>query len=152
MVKPCRIDDTVCVQLCREVIVSILVPEGLFVSASRRAVQVTVRVLWVLPKGCPRHRPGDCSTASRRAVRGADEGVHPRGWEVVNPSCGDLHRRSSSTLLLAALRVGNEYDQTLYAVSIVVLGWCVGRKIFVFCCVTLQRPLANQGKRRLGNK
>jgi len=26
-------------------------------------------------------------------------GVHPRGWEVVNPSCGDLHRRSTSTLL-----------------------------------------------------
>ena len=68
----------------------------------------------------------------------ADVGVHPRGWEVVNPSCGDLHRRSSSTLLPAALRVGNEKDQTMYAVSIVVLGWCVGRKFFVFCCVTLQ--------------
>ena len=61
----------------------------------------------------------------------ADEGIHPRGWEVVNPSCGDLHRRSSSTLLPAALRVGNEKDQTMYAVSIVVLGWCVGRK-FLF--------------------
>ena len=68
----------------------------------------------------------------------ADEGFHPRGWEVVNPSCGDLHRRSSSTLLPAALRVGNEKDQTMYAVSIVVLGWCVGRKFFVFCCVPLQ--------------
>ena len=29
----------------------------------------------------------------------ADVGVHPRGWEVVNPSCGDLHRRSTPTLL-----------------------------------------------------
>ena len=27
----------------------------------------------------------------------------------------------------------------MYAVSIVVLGWCVGRKIFVFCRVTLQK-------------
>ncbi|XBI18098.1 hypothetical protein VPH35_059980 [Triticum aestivum] len=26
----------------------------------------------------------------------------------------------------------------MYAVSIVVLGWCVGWKFFVFCCVTLQ--------------
>ena len=61
---------------------------------------------------------------------------NPRGWEVVNPSCGDLHRRSSSTLLPAALRVGNEKDQTLYAVFIVVLGWCVCR--FFFCYVTQQ--------------
>ena len=29
----------------------------------------------------------------------------------------------------------------MYAVSIVVLGWCVGRKNFVFCCVTLQPSL-----------
>src|SRR3990170_606124 len=108
MAKPCRIDDTICVQLCREVVVLILVPKGLFESASRRAVQVTVRVLWVHQKGCPRHRPGDYPTASRRAVRVADEGIHPRSWEVVNPSCGDLHRQSSSTLLPAALRVGNE--------------------------------------------
>src|SRR3989337_58169 len=106
-------------------------------SASRRAVRVTVRVSRVLPKGCPRHCPRDCPTASRRAIRGADEGIHPRGWEVVNPSCRDLHRRSSSTLLPAALRVGNKKDQTLYAVSIVVLGWCVGWKIFVFCCIPL---------------
>ena len=30
-----------------------------------------------------------------------------------------------------ALRVGNEKVQTLYAVSIVVLGWCIGQK-FLF--------------------
>src|SRR3990170_2745696 len=109
MAKPCRIDDTVCVQPCREVVVSSFCPRG---------------CSSVLPKGCPSDRSsfggppeglsatpsGDCSTASRRAVRVADGGVHPRGWEVVNPSCGDLHRRSSSTLLPAALRVGNEYD------------------------------------------
>ena len=40
-----------------------------------------------LPKGCPKFRPG------------ADEGIHPHGWEVVNPSYGDLHCRSSLTLL-----------------------------------------------------
>ena len=67
----------------------------------------------------------------------ADEGIHPRGWEVVNPSCGDLHRRSSSTLLPAALRVGNEKDQTMYAVSIVVLGWCVGQ---FFVCFLSRSP------------
>ena len=27
----------------------------------------------------------------------------------------------------------------MYAVSIVVLGWCVGRNFFVFCCVTLHK-------------
>ena len=48
MVKPCRIDDTVCVQLCREIVVSVLVRECL-----RRAVRVTVPVSKVLPKSCP---------------------------------------------------------------------------------------------------
>ena len=43
MAKPCRIDDTVCVQPRREVIGSIFLPEGLFKNASRRAVRVTVR-------------------------------------------------------------------------------------------------------------
>ena len=68
----------------------------------------------------------------------ADEGIHPRGWEVVNPSCGDLHRRSSSTLLPLRYESVTKMIETLYAVFIVVLGWCVGQKIFVFCCVTLQ--------------
>ena len=68
----------------------------------------------------------------------ADEGIHPRGWEVVNPSCGDLHRRSSSTLLPAALRVGNKKDQTLYAVSIVVLGVLAIPNFFVFCRIPQQ--------------
>ena len=73
----------------------------------------------VLPKGCPGHRPGDCPTASRRAVRGtvrgADEGEHPRGWEVVNPSCGDLHHRSSSTLLPLRYESVMIRSKTLYA-------------------------------------
>ena len=72
-----------------------------------------VLVLRVLPNGCPSDRssfkgPPEGLTAtpskglSDRLPEGcpaADEGVHPRSWEVVNPSCGDLHRRSSSTLL-----------------------------------------------------
>ena len=56
--------------------------------------------------------PSEFRGSSRRAVRDivrgtvrpppeglSGEGVHPRGWEVVNPSCGDLHRRSTPTLL-----------------------------------------------------
>src|SRR3990170_5285686 len=73
----------------------------------------------LLPEGlfeCPpeglSELPFELRGSSRRAVhdivRGIvrpppeglfDEGVHPRGWEVVNPSCGDLHRRSTLTLL-----------------------------------------------------
>jgi len=74
---------------------------------------VIVLVSRVLPKGCPSDRSsfegppeGLSATPSEglsdrlpEGCPGADEGVHPRGWEVVNPSCGDLHRRSSSTLL-----------------------------------------------------
>ena len=112
---------------------------------------MTVRVSKVLLKGCPSDRSsfegppeGLSATPSKglsdrlpEGYPGADEGVHPRGWEVVNPSCGDLHRRFVIDSTSAALRVGNEKDQTLYAVSIVILGWYVGRKFFVFCCITL---------------
>ena len=155
--KPCRIDDTVCVQPRREVIGSIFFcprgcsrvpPEGLsellpeFRGSSRRAVRVTVRVSKVLPKGCPRHHPRDCPTASQRAVRGTvrgvDEGVYPRGWEVVNPSCGDLHRRSSSTLLPLRYKSVTIRSNPV-CISIVFLGVLVVPIFFVFCRATLQR-------------
>src|SRR6266566_2663780 len=110
-------------------------------------VRVTVRVSKVLPKGCPRHRPRDCPTASRRAVRGADEGIHPCGWEVVNPSCGDLHRRSSSTLLPLRYESVTKTDQTLYAVSIVILGWYVGQK-FLFSAAFPNSGIKGRAMRR----
>ena len=81
--------------------------------SSRRAVRVTDRVSSVLPKGCPSDHPSferlpeglsvtpseGLSDCLPEGCPGADEGVHPRSWEVVNPSCGDLHQRSTSTLL-----------------------------------------------------
>ena len=108
--KPCWIADTVCVQLGREVVVSILVrvclPEGYpsYISSFKGP-----------PEGLSVTSSGGLSDRLRSAVRGADEGIHSRGSEVVNPSCGNLHRRSSSTLLPAALRVGNDQIKTLYA-------------------------------------
>jgi hypothetical protein len=74
-------------------------------------------------------------------------GVHPRGWEVVNPSCGDLHRRSSSTLLPLRYESVTKIDQTLYAVSIVILGWYIGRK-FLFSTALPNSGIKSRAMRR----
>ena len=145
MAKPCRIDDTVCVQPRREVIGSSFFPVGLFECASRRAVRMTVRDSGGLPKGCPRIRPVGLSEGLSRGLPkgcpeirpGADKGVHPRGWEVVNPSCGDLHRRSTSTLLPLCYE-SVTIRSNLVCISIVILGVLAVRNFFVFCCIPLQ--------------
>src|SRR6266566_8476171 len=66
MAKPCRIDDTVCVQLCREIVVSVLVRE-------------------CLPKGCPSYCP---------CFGGPPEGlsVRPPGGLSEDPSGGTIRR------------------------------------------------------------
>src|SRR5215216_6791773 len=118
MAKPCRIDDTVCVQPHREIVGSIFFPRG---------------CSSVLPKGCPSLR----SSFEGPPEGLSDEGVHPRSWEVVNPSCGDLHQRSPPTLLplrFESVRIRSNLVCCLHSDP----GRARSTKIFVFCRVPLQ--------------
>ena len=86
----------------REIVVSIFCPKGCssYRSSFRRPPEGLSGLLFGF-RGSSRRAVRDIV---RGTVRPPPEGlsgvgVHPCGWEVVNPSCGDLHRRSTPTLL-----------------------------------------------------
>ena len=64
---------------------------------------------------------------------------YSRGWEVIEiPSCGDLHQRSSPTLLFRC-NVGEDNLNLVCNLSWMILGsWFVGTKFFVFYYVPQQ--------------
>ena len=78
MAKPCLIDDTVCVQLCREIVVSVLVRE-------------------CLPKGC---------LSDRSSFEGPPEGLSatPSGG-AVRPPPGGLSQEQMRVYILVVGRL-----------------------------------------------
>src|SRR3954464_1189992 len=81
---------------------------------------------------------GTCSRdRSCNESRDGSRDRYPRGWEVIEiPICGDLHQRSSPTLLFRC-NVGEDDLKPFMQSSWMILGSCyVGSNFFVFCCVS----------------